>query len=301
MRRRSSFALPWASSGALAILLLASLAAAQPLEPGGRGQSPDAQGGAAVSDGAAAPADADRAPAAAAEFPPLPAAAGNDLAGPDEVAPPTTDGPENEVGAPVAAAYAPPPPPPPPPPERRRSRRRAEGERGFHDYNEFGLTYLGGGYPWGVNEGKGGIRYQGRGSVTLGIQATFGQRQGWGFALGLEHSALFTRSTVGESEVPVQFVESAVLPFGVYIGAGDAALIEVEALLALGGMRFENIGKMEVICAVGGRLGALIALKRVSQFAFFVNPRVDYLAHYTANIETAQFLVPTLNLGFQLR
>jgi len=296
MRRRSSFALPWAPPCALAVLLHSSLAAAQPLEPGASGQPPDAQGGAPSTDGAAAPADAARAPGAAAEPPPPPAAAGNEVGVRDEGAPSGTDGPENEVGAPLAPAYE-----PPPPPERRAHRQRAGGDTGFHDYNEFGLVYLGGGYPWGVNEGKGGIRYEGRGSVTLGLQATFGQQNGWGFAVGLEHSALFTQSKVGDSEVTVQFLESMQLPFGVYIGAGDAVLIEVEALLALGGMRFENIGKMEFIYAVGGRLGALIALKRVSQFAFFVNPRVDYLAHYTENIDTAQFLVPTINLGFQLK
>jgi len=273
-------------------MLQSPLAAAQPLEAGATGSLPDVEGEAAPAEGAAPDTseEAAAAPSEGAEPPPPPApAAGSDAEG--QVA--------TVVSEPPAPAYE--PPPPPPPPERRAHRQRAGGDTGFHDYNEFGLVYLGGGYPWGVNEGKGGIRYEGRGSVTLGLQATFGQHNGWGFAVGLEHSVLFTQSKVGDSEVPVQFLESAQFPFGVYIGAGDAVLVEVEALLALGGMRFENIGKMEFIYAVGGRLGALIALKRVSQFAFFVNPRVDYLAHYTENIDTAQFLVPTMNLGFQLK
>ncbi len=295
MRRRSSFTLPWAPPCALAVLLHSPLAAAQPLEPGASGQPPDAQGGAPSSDGVAA-ADTDRAAAPVAEPPPPPAAAGNEVGARDEAAPPAADGPENEVGAPLAPAYEPPPPSPP-----REARRRAGGGAGFGDGDEFGVVYFGGGYPWGVSEGKGGNRFEGRGSFTLGAQGTFGQIKGWGVAIGLEFSMLFTQNVVGDSEVPVQFVESAILPIGVYVRAGNGVLLELEGLVGVGGMRFENIGKMELVGVVGGRLGALIALKALSASTFFVNPRVDFLVHPTENLGAAQFIVPTLNLGFQFQ
>ncbi len=297
MRHRSLGGTGWLSPCLLAAMLQSSPAAAQPLEGDAAGRLPDVEGEAVPAEGAEppAPGDAAGAPSEGAEVPPPPAApATESTAGEDAAREAEGEAPPPAFVPPPAPAYE----PPPPPPERRAARRRSGGGAGFSDGDTFLPVYVGGGYPWGVSEGKGGIRFEGRGSFTLGGQLSFGQSKGWGFAVGLEHSALFTQSKVGDSEVPVQFVESWVMPLGVYVRAGDGVLVEAEVLLALGAMRFENIGKMEFIVAFGGRLGALIALKELEKATFFVNPRVDYLAHKTANIEMAQFIVPTANLGF---
>ncbi len=310
MRRRSLGRTGWLFPCALAALFRPSIAAAQPLEGDATGRLPDVEGEAVPAEGAepAAPGDAAGAPSEpseGAEVPTPPTAApatgsetGEDAAREGDGEPPVVDGLEGEAGVPLEPAYEPPSPPPSSPPE---GRRGAGGGAKFRDEGGFGLVYWGGGYPWGVSEGKGGIRFEGRGSFTLGGQVSFGLSPGWGFVVGGEFSTLFTQSKVGDSEVPAQFVESFVLPFGAYFRMGDGALLEVEGLLALGGMRFENVGKMEIVAAIGGRIGALIAVKELSRSTFFVNPRVDVLAHQTENIETVAFVVPTVNLGFSSR
>ena len=75
-------------------------------------------------------------------------------------------------------------------------------------------------------------------------------------------------------------------------------MIEVAVSLGLGGMRFENIGHMEMVAMYGGRLGLLLALAEQKKSTLFLNPRVEYLSHITENIGNCSFVYPSLNLGF---